>query len=408
MAFRAHSSRCMLMLVLLLVGEAPTVASHKVSLLQSYARSVNGRSSLEKTSVMLQADCYSASLDASGYSKIKEKRSNAEMECFVRRIVNSLGKNIENDQHFSDVFIPSHSGRKGRHGYASLMKTLNSARWVGSAPSSNRTRVCIMTPTALDFDKYRILDWIAYHKLLGVDCFLLILDPGKQNMSDALVSSVRQKLLRSSLVTVLEVPFEHTVRNHALVRFPADAKYLVAMDVDEYLVPNREHFRPCSVSVNDANWIPRILAKHIRGSFGLYVGRYNYGPNGWERRPPYEKSPEMNFFNKRVPWHTRRPKYIVDVEHVLRFNMSFNRHGPMDFHTVYVPPEAVPMKEEDDDILSINHYVSASVEECMLKASAGDHLRNRAHDCNDDHSTVVDNVLVGWSDCTRIERDRLF
>eukprot|EP00928_Gymnodinium_smaydae_P094363 TRINITY_DN7914_c0_g1_i2.p1 TRINITY_DN7914_c0_g1~~TRINITY_DN7914_c0_g1_i2.p1 ORF type:complete len:433 (+),score=47.36 TRINITY_DN7914_c0_g1_i2:72-1301(+) len=409
MAIRTGWSRYVLMLMLVPVRKASTVASHEISLLQSFASSMDGQFSAQKNGMMLGAECYTAPLTASGYLKIRKQRSNTQVECFLRRIVNSLGKSITDDRYFSDVFVPHHSDGKGVRAFASLMKTLNSAPWVGPAPSQNRTRVCVVTPTALDFDKYRILDWIAYHKLLGVDCFLLILDPGKQNMSDGLVTSVRRKLLRSSMVTVLEVPFHHSVRNHALVRFPADAKYLVAMDVDEYLVPNRDQLRPCSTSVNGSAWIPRILAEHFEGSFGIYVKRYNYGPNGWTRRPPYEKSPEIKFFNRRVVKHHHRPKYIVDVEQVFRFNLSFDRHGPMDFHSVDVPLDAMPMKTVNDNTLSINHYVSASVEECMLKSSAGSHLRaDRAKDCQDEEDTVVDNVLAGWSDCTRRERNKLF
>eukprot|EP00928_Gymnodinium_smaydae_P075503 TRINITY_DN5852_c0_g1_i1.p1 TRINITY_DN5852_c0_g1~~TRINITY_DN5852_c0_g1_i1.p1 ORF type:complete len:415 (+),score=11.18 TRINITY_DN5852_c0_g1_i1:66-1310(+) len=403
-------TRCVLIFVALLFSKALSVVLREASLLQSDKPAVDSRPFTKKASGTLHGyNCYTAPLNALGYSKINKQRSDAEMECFARRLANSLGKHVKNERYFSDVLIPHHSGRKATRGFVSLMKTLKSASWVGRTPSQKRTRVCIVTPTALDFDKYRILDWIAYHKLLGVDCFILILDPSKQDLSDRTVSSVRHELMRSSMVTVLEAgPFDLSLRNHALVRFPADAKYLVAMDVDEYLVPNRRGLRPCNGSVDATLMIPRLLKEHCQGSFGLYVNRYNYGPNGWKRRPPYEKFPELTFFDTRADHHHRNGKYIVDVEEVLRHNLSFSKSGPMSAHWVDVPPNAVSMKEPDDSILSVNHYVSASVEECMLKASAGSHLRDRAHDCTDGAHAIVDKVLAGWSECTRHERNRLF
>ena len=35
---------------------------------------------------------------------------------------------------------------------------------------------CVTCPVALDWETYNILDWIAFHTLLGVDCFVLFID----------------------------------------------------------------------------------------------------------------------------------------------------------------------------------------------------------------------------------------
>eukprot|EP00928_Gymnodinium_smaydae_P078088 TRINITY_DN616_c0_g1_i3.p1 TRINITY_DN616_c0_g1~~TRINITY_DN616_c0_g1_i3.p1 ORF type:complete len:960 (+),score=90.58 TRINITY_DN616_c0_g1_i3:66-2945(+) len=366
-----------------------------------------GRSIIWK--VLLPGVCASASLNAAGYAKVVQMRSNAEMGCFVRRIAKSLGKEIKDDRQFFEQFLPHHSGTNSSRGFQSLIDALRVAPWIGNRPWSNRSRVCIGTTTALNFDKHRILDWIAYHKLLGVDCFLLILDPEKQDLTDRTVSSVRQNLLLNPMVTVVEAPFNHTIRDLALKRVPSDAKYLVAMDVDEYLVPKRSTLKHCNESSNHRTLIPEILAKHCRGCFGIYLNRYNYGTSGWDRQPPYEQSPEIAFFHMRENHAHKRGKFIVDVDEVLRYNLSFGDHGPLNFHSVDVPSHAVPMLEASDEILSINHYVTASSEECMNKALNGTHLRrDRWMDCKRNHDEIVDEVLVGWSECTRSSRNMIF
>eukprot|EP00928_Gymnodinium_smaydae_P019695 TRINITY_DN1756_c0_g1_i2.p1 TRINITY_DN1756_c0_g1~~TRINITY_DN1756_c0_g1_i2.p1 ORF type:complete len:353 (+),score=21.95 TRINITY_DN1756_c0_g1_i2:131-1060(+) len=273
-----------------------------------------------------------------------------------------------------------------------------------NAPVS-RTRACIAVQVALDLEKKYILDWIAWHKLLGIDCFLFTMDPDRQNMTDGLVSSVQQALLSSPMVKMVTVPYGRHAPKHLLDIAPADAKYVFFFDIDEYLVPNRTALQPCNSTVNGITKITELLSDHVKGSLGLYLNRYNYGPSGWEHPPPYREHPEIAFYNQRSKNKHDRGKYVVDLEEV-------NSAGPESFHwrshVLDDENATVPMKMPDDQILSLNHYVSRSVEECEFRLNYALNFRSRAKDCQAGKYTVVDDVLAGWSDCVRNERATLF
>ena len=57
---------------------------------------------------------------------------------------------------------------------------------------AKRCSLCIACPVALDFERTRILDWIAYHEMSGVDCFILVLDD--KRMSEAASRRVLEQL----------------------------------------------------------------------------------------------------------------------------------------------------------------------------------------------------------------------
>jgi hypothetical protein len=53
---------------------------------------------------------------------------------------------------------------------------------VSSGPAPNK--ICIAALFGLDHEKKRILDWIAYHNLIGVDCFVLFHDRRRSNVGE--------------------------------------------------------------------------------------------------------------------------------------------------------------------------------------------------------------------------------
>ena len=66
--------------------------------------------------------------------------------------------------------------------------------------------LCMGCPVALDFERDHILSWVAYHHLLGVDCFVLLLDMRRTHLSDESTLSVHRQL--KSLPALIElVPF---------------------------------------------------------------------------------------------------------------------------------------------------------------------------------------------------------
>ena len=60
------------------------------------------------------------------------------------------------------------------------MLQLNSSQFF----DTRQRQLCIMCPVALDFEHHRLLDWIAYHHLLGADCFVFLLDAGMMGLAE--------------------------------------------------------------------------------------------------------------------------------------------------------------------------------------------------------------------------------
>lgn len=127
-----------------------------------------------------------------------------------------------------------------------------------TARFANRS-FCISCPVGLDFEAMHILDWVAYHHLLGVDCFLLLIDMLRTNLSKPATLNAYNALRRaSSLVGMIEVEAsEHHISGIAAGFLSAlrldlgvhAPRYFSYIDADEYLVVHepeeRQAYEPC-------------------------------------------------------------------------------------------------------------------------------------------------------------------
>jgi len=301
-------------------------------------------------------------------------------------------------------------------------------------------RVCLSSPTALDFDKHRVLDWIAYHNVHGIDCFLLFLDVEKSNFSDPLTLDVYKKLISSSMVTVINGTLG-TMVNGIRVRtvdksarlggavslsdarsiLPKDVAYLGLVDIDEYLVANR--LQESSTNRTASYQIPQILEDQVgsQSKMGVYLNRWTYGSSGWMDLPPYEKAPEFTFFTKRGSEPHSRGKFIINFPLARKYKVHFaESHGQ---HELPLEADEPQMVSTSDAVLSINHYMVASLKECRLKAEGaerdsysgsdvfeGGYSRpSRARECKPGlYSEVEDSILARWAVPTREKRATLF
>jgi len=100
---------------------------------------------------------------------------------------------------------------------------------------------------ALDFETFRILDWVAYHDLIGVDCFFLYMDKLNSDIhTNAAATETFAMLNRSSNIVIFdaEIPEPGSGRSinninrlpNAWVTKKFECDHLVAIDVDEFVV----------------------------------------------------------------------------------------------------------------------------------------------------------------------------
>jgi len=108
---------------------------------------------------------------------------------------------------------------------------------------------CITCPIGFDLESDKIQDWIAYHNLLGADCFVLFVDTHR-------ISTIEAKLAYRKVASIPNlVHLVNVTKEVKLMKYPAslleclrlnnhtkDVKYLAYMDVDEFITPEKHFF----------------------------------------------------------------------------------------------------------------------------------------------------------------------
>lgn len=161
-----------------------------------------------------------------------------------------------------------------------------------------------------------LLEWLEYHRLVGVSRFYL----ADNNVDEAESARSRRWLapyLRAGLVELFPFPcrtreVQHLCYRHILHTYAAEADWLALIDLDEFLLPVR------------GEWLPRMLTDYEgRGVGGLTVHLAVYGSSGLKKSPYLQLS---SFTQRARLDHPRneviklllRPRYTLDadVQHV--------------------------------------------------------------------------------------------
>jgi hypothetical protein len=208
-------------------------------------------------------------------------------------------------------------------------------------------------------------EWVAFHRLVGVERFFLYDNDSDDEHLDALAPYVDDG-------TVLlrhwpEYPMGQVkAYAHCLAEHADDARWIAFVDVDEFL------FSPRGTP------LPEVLRRYERWP-GVGVNRVTFGTSGHARRPA---GTVVESYTRRldVPGMTASVKSIVDPARATR---------PLNPHTFeYTAGHAVDENERplegtfaptpSCDVLRINHYYTKSDEELLLKFSrlhAGGRMR---------------------------------
>merc|ERR1711941_113346 len=73
-----------------------------------------------------------ATLDEAGYQAVVSRKSNAEMNSFIRQVIMAHGGKITDKDKFQSV-VPNYSGVEGASHYQRLLKELKHADWIEKA-----------------------------------------------------------------------------------------------------------------------------------------------------------------------------------------------------------------------------------------------------------------------------------
>jgi len=315
--------------------------------------------------------------------------------------------------------------------------------------SKDQRQICATALFALDFEKRRILDWIAYHNLMGVDCFLLFHDHELGDVSDLEARDVYDKLVQSPLVTLLQARklSDRIIKPKMMQEwFSAfSAKYLMPIDVDEFIVLDDGHSSDLSdlQALGEAKSPPDLLRfledslmLTARGAAGVYLHRWDYGTSGFSFPPSVSEKPEFASLQER--WgnsdraHAEEPlgkmilnlasgAYYTDVHH---WRVKSGANVPSMLWpngTQMCDAACAPRSPTSRQALSLNHYATGSLSECFRKSSSSRLSKHDRPDCERLHpgtmayaslassaGLVEDPVLVKYGAATRKRRRELF
>lgn len=317
-------------------------------------------------------------------------------------------------------------------------------------------KMCITTIFALDFEKRRILDWISYHNLMGVDCFLLFHDHERSDVSDMEVREVYDQMANSSLVTILQAQTltDRTMKPEVMHQWFQyfGTRYLIPIDVDEFIVLDKSIASSSTAGVSGGRKVqhsveqvaPPDLFAFLEedlmltdlNAAGAYMHRWDYGTNGFKYPPSLALSPEFVVLQERWGTASRASpekalgKMILNlgsgVEYTDVHHWQFTEGGgamlfPNGTEMCKAGAVCEPETPRTPQPLSLNHYATGSLTECYGKASSSKFSRRGRDTCERMHpgttsfseleetqGIVVDPVLVKYADATRKHRQQLF
>eukprot|EP00747_Dinoflagellata_sp_TGD_P164999 gnl/TRDRNA2_/TRDRNA2_185732_c0_seq1.p1 gnl/TRDRNA2_/TRDRNA2_185732_c0~~gnl/TRDRNA2_/TRDRNA2_185732_c0_seq1.p1 ORF type:complete len:456 (+),score=40.75 gnl/TRDRNA2_/TRDRNA2_185732_c0_seq1:67-1434(+) len=213
--------------------------------------------------------------------------------------------------------------------------------------------ICLNAQIALNFENRRVLDWIAYHSLMGISCFIIHIDHCHSNIEqeDQSKTYLALKSLASNLTSLcspcvklklLDIDEQHCTYSRApALDFVSEvgALYHMNIDVDEFLVLD-DIPRNGSGKYTGAAVPPNLaafLAKVASDNLGVYVYRWDYGTSGYTDPPSISDMPEFVWLCERWGMLQRSTPRLPDGKYIL--NLA---HASAPAQSVHTPPGYLP------------------------------------------------------------------
>jgi hypothetical protein len=222
-----------------------------------------------------------------------------------------------------------------------------------------------------------ILQWIEYHRMVGVQHFYIYDNESTNGLEQQL-----QKYIQDGIVTYIYWPGKYQqfpVYKHAVSHFQYDTKWLAIIDGDEYIVPVEEGtLIPQILDEIDSHYMnpvfdtPRIRECYFLGGVG--INWHVYGTSGHKTRcngllfENYRYRADSDCSVNSIIKTICNPRLVADI-----INPHFVIYIP-DYCTISENGSVIPHAFFFDATykkLCINHYVCKSEEEYMEKNQRG-------------------------------------
>lgn len=277
------------------------------------------------------------------------------------------------------------------------------ARSQSSTPAAKQAddRICMASAVAIDFETTRVLDWVAYHHLIGVDCFVLFYDRNHLSFNNSFSKGIFEELNRSDIVTMVNSTYAERLGDdegptiHQVAEMVGGLRYLAVIDVDEFIVTNKR------VSLSDT--LEELVGS--KNQLGLYLNRWSFGTNGYARNVPVKEMPEFYYLTERTGTAGRKRPDKDEPRTgkvILNLPSGVDLWGVHSWHTPEDRPDSRMLLPDGTELkpatgihfinrysriqpIWINHYQTGSLNQCLLKARMGDHHRSRWADCKKLH-----------------------
>lgn len=297
-------------------------------------------------------------------------------------------------------------------------------------------RICVTSAVAIDFETTRVLDWVAYHNLIGVDCFVLYYDRNHLSLNNSYSRGVFEELSKSSIVTMVNSTYAERLGDesgsgatiHDVAELVGGLRYLAVIDVDEFIV------------TKNRVWLPDLLEELVgsENQLGLYLNRWSFGTNGHVRNVQVKDMPEFFYLTERTGTPGRKKPDKDEPRTgkiILNLASGVNLWGVHSWHTPEDRPDARMLMPDGTPLpvakgihfinrvkhiqpIWINHYQTGSLNQCLEKAELGDHHRSRWADCKKLHPGAKEydaskmtqdrDLADAWGVLTRQHREELF
>ncbi|MGB3560397.1 MAG: glycosyltransferase family 92 protein [Geitlerinemataceae cyanobacterium] len=241
-----------------------------------------------------------------------------------------------------------------------------------------------------------LLEWIAYHRVIGVDHFLIYNNDSTDRTTEILNSLAEAGILtHKKWESKAGINNQLTIYREALHWLQANCEYVVFLDADEFIVPNQhEDLKSFLLDYNNVSAI--AINWKVFGSSGqkektnkLVIERFTKCAN-------IERS--QNFSFKTIA----QVKLIQDFKNVHQVILNPN--------SIYVYPDRTPVSlpgvarklNSDHSVIQINHYFTKSKAEWDLKRGRGRATINKnslkkirpesifyGHDFNDEEDSKI-------------------
>jgi len=209
-----------------------------------------------------------------------------------------------------------------------------------------------------------LLEWIAYHRVIGVDGFLIY-----NNDSTDETPRILEQLARAGIITYIEWPSQPDRNNQedayrdACQRLAGQSEWVAFIDADEFIVPVQHDDLPSflaeyvDVSGIAINWKLFGSSGHLVRSEGLVIEQFTQASRS--------KSPQNTHF-----------KTIARIDFVRDLTVHRCKFSDGD---IYCYPDRTPVSDQPQKLITyinhqfiqINHYFTKSKAEWSLKRARG-------------------------------------